>query len=53
MELTTTGTMPSHPQPLQLLVSEGKNAKYVEGGICYHGLLTFVRPFVIFEADKC
>ena len=42
-----TETMPSHPQPLQLLVGEGKNAKYVKGGMCYHGLLTFVLPDII------
>ncbi len=48
-----TGTVPSHPQPLQLLVGEGKNAKYIKGGICYHSLLTFVLPSIIFKADKC
>ncbi len=53
MELTTTVTVPSHPQPLQLLVGEGKNAKYVKGGICYYSLLTFVLPFITFNADKC
>ena len=40
-----TETMPTQPQPLQLLVGEGKNAKYVKGGICYRSLSDFRSAF--------